>query len=153
MWVFCERKRNPEYEITYDWASLHPLLGPGEPPIQTIHTNHNATRGRQLGSGIAFGALKKAGYAVDLKFRETFLIDGSLPNRSILASTGIYGTVPYEWCGPVVAMRGIWSELYEDITLADFRHALDYFLSYGTTDTKQSGDLSQGRPPTSIPAS
>ncbi|KAH6848436.1 hypothetical protein B0I37DRAFT_391940 [Chaetomium sp. MPI-CAGE-AT-0009] len=47
-------------------------------------------------------------------------------------------------------MRTTWSELYEDITLADFRHTLDYFLSYGTTDRKQSGNFSQGRPPTAI---
>ncbi|KAK3369844.1 hypothetical protein B0H63DRAFT_514109 [Podospora didyma] len=154
IWVFCERKQDPDDGVEYDTAQLHPLLGSDNPFIATCHVNHNPIRGRQLGSSIALWAPKKAGYAVALRFRETFLIDGSSSNRSILASAGIYDAVPHQWRGSVVAMRTTWSELYEDITLADFRHALDYFLSYGTTDTKQSGgddDDSQGRrPPTTI---
>lgn len=135
--------------MAFDNAHLDPLLGPDKPFITTSHIDHNPTRGRQLGSGIALWAPKKAGYAVAIQFRETFLVDGSPINRSILASTGIFGTVPHKWCGAVVMMRSTWSELYEDITLADFRHALDHFLSYGTTNTKESND-SQGQPPTTI---
>lgn len=150
IWVFCERKQDPEDGVIYDYAPLHPLLGPDKPFIKASQIDHNPIRGRQLGSGIAMWAPKKAGYAVAIKHREAFLIDGSPLNRSILASAGIYGTVPHKWCGAVVAMRSTWSELYEDITLADFRHALDYLLDYGTTDTKRSGDISQARPPTSI---
>ena len=142
--------KDPDDGVEYDSAQLHPLFGPDRPFLATSHVDHNPIRGRQLGSGIALWAPRKAGYTVALRFRETFLIDGSPPNRSIPASAGIFGAVPHQWCGSVVAMRTTWAELDEDITLADFRHALDYFLSYGTTETTQSGDDSQGRPSTTI---
>jgi hypothetical protein len=150
IWVLCERMQGPGDGLEYDIARLHPLLGPDNPPIGTSHIDHNPIRRRELGSGIAFWSPKKAGYEVALRSRETFLVDGSPPNRSILASAGIYGAVPYEWCGSVVAMRTTCWELDEDITLADFRHALDYFLSYGNKSTTQSGDDSQGRSPATI---
>jgi len=158
IWVLCERIRDPDDGVTYDSATLHPLLGSDNPFIATSHIEHNPIRGRQLGSGIALWARKKAGYAIALRYRETFLVDGSLPNRSIMASAGIVGAVPHKWCGSVVAMRTTWSEHYEDMTLADFRHTLDFLLSYGTTETKQSNfsssspsyGQSQSRPPTAI---
>ncbi|RYP51167.1 hypothetical protein DL768_003435 [Monosporascus sp. mg162] len=84
-----------------------------------------------------------------IQFREAALVDGSAINRSIPASVGASGTVPHPWCGPVIAMREMCSELYEDITLADFRHTLDYLMSYGTMETKES-DRSEGRPPTAV---
>jgi len=140
IWVPCERIHDPDDGMTYDRGDLGPLLGLDNPPKGTRHVEHNPIRARQLGSGIALWARKKAGYAIALQHRDMFLTDGSPLNRSILASVGTSGTVPYEWCGPVIAMRMIWSELYEDITLADFRHALDYFISYGTTATKQSNE-------------
>jgi hypothetical protein len=151
-WVPCERMRDPDDGVSYDPASLRPLLGPDKPSIRFSHIDHNPIRDRQLGIGIALWAPKKAGYSIELRFRDTFLIDGSPPNRSILASAGMYDTVSHNWCGSVVAMRSTWSEFYEDITLSDFRHALDYFLSYGTTDTeKTGGDVSQDLlPPTAI---
>ena len=89
-------------------------------------------------SGIAFFSQVKSGYTVKLSFREAGLMDCSTINRSIPASVGASGmiTAPYPWCGPMIAMRETASEIYEDITLADFRHTLDHLTSYGTTETK-----------------
>jgi hypothetical protein len=135
--------------MPYEVADLHPYMGTDKPFLGSISIEHNPIRGRQLGSGMATWASRKMGYAVTLRFREAALIDGSAINRSILASVGASGIVHHRWCGPVVALRETCSELYEDITLADFRHTLDYLMSYGTTETKES-DHSENRPPTAI---
>jgi len=38
----------------------------------------------------------------------------------------------------MIAVRETPSEFYEDITLADFRHIIDYMMSYGMTETRES---------------
>jgi hypothetical protein len=47
------------------------------------------------------------------------------------------GTVHHKWCGPIVAMRETWNEFNEDITLADFRHIIDYFVTYNTSEVRE----------------
>lgn len=72
--------------------------------------------------------------------REAYLIDGSTTNRSVLASVAASCTSPptHEYCGPMIALRGIHHEDYADITLADFRHLMDYLISYRNTHIKES---------------
>lgn len=71
-------------------------------------------------------------YTVKVICRETFLIDGSMPNVSVRHTTK--GQMTHDWRGPIVVMRqpDMGDPLfYEDIRASDFRVAIDYYLSYG----------------------
>lgn len=74
--------------------------------------------------------------ALRRNFRDTFLIDGSKSNIAMYASAsgGSVGSIPHDWRGSMVVMRkrglGIDPLCYMDITLADFRHIMDYFVGY-----------------------
>lgn len=145
IWVLCSRKASSEFEEMgilkeYETANIRPLLGPGDPMIGSANIQRNVKRGRNLGFGIAEWAGQKQGYSIVLNFREAFLRDGSTINRSIQASVKTSGTVQHSWRGPVVALRDNWREFYEDITLADFRHVIDYFVTYNTTEVREIGN-------------
>lgn len=66
--------------------------------------------------------------------RDAFLIDGSTPNICVRQTTR--GKMKHNWCGPIVAMRqpgtNVDPRFYEDITAADLRVVVDYFLLYGS---------------------
>ena len=51
------------------------------------------------------------------------------------ASGESVGSIPHDWRGSMVVIRkrglGIDPLYYMDITLADFRHIMDYFVWYG----------------------
>ena len=153
-WLPCEREiSDEEFDngISCEVVDLHPHLGMDRPIVGTRFIEHNPIRDRNLGSGMAVWALRKEGYSVALKFREAFLIDGSAINRSILMSLGASGTTPpHSWSGPIVAIRQTPSEPYEDITLADFRHIIDYLGSYRTNEARESAAHLEDRHPTSI---
>jgi len=137
IWILCVRKRSDG--IRYEMPSLDPYFGDDQPLVKAVHIDINSVRGRQLGLGLSAWAPTRAGYSISLKHRETFLVDGSSLNRSLLASVGTSGTVPHRWCGPLVAMRETHDDLYEDITAGDFRHLIDYVTSYLSTDTPETG--------------
>lgn len=65
-------------------------------------------------------------------YRDTFLIDGSKLNQSIVAVTR--GTAGHEWGGPLLAMKlpglSIDPRHYIDINTVDFRDVVDFFCSY-----------------------
>ena len=73
---------------------------------------------------------------IELTSRDAFLIDGSKPNQAVYASAsaGCIGSVPGDWRGPIVVLRGqglsIGPNTYTDVTLDDFRHLMDYFIRY-----------------------
>jgi hypothetical protein len=98
---------------------------------------YNPKREKALGSGMAAWSSQKEGYCIELVIRETFLIDGSKLNRSIMESVKTSGTVHHRWSGPIVAMRQLPTEFYEDITLADFRHIINYFVTYNSTEVRE----------------
>lgn len=60
-----------------------------------------------------------------------------MTNRSVMRLVQTSGTVHHNWCGPIVAMREKWDESYEDITLADFRHIIDYIVNYGASEVRE----------------
>ncbi|KAK2731022.1 hypothetical protein FQN57_003713 [Myotisia sp. PD_48] len=43
------------------------------------------------------------------------------------------GPTPYEYRGPMIAVRSLAYDSYGDITLSDFRHLIDYIVSYRST--------------------
>lgn len=137
IWIPCESLWE-DGEGSYEKLNLHPYLGPGDPPVGTTQIDYNPIRDRGLGTGLGQWAPRQSGYPISLKFRDAFLEDGSTINKSILTSVGMSGTVPHQWCGPIVAVQATPFETYEDITLADFRHIIDYVRSYLTTETPES---------------
>ncbi len=83
------------------------------------------------------GRLGKRDICIALIIREGFLKDGSKLNRSIIESVKTSGTVHHRWSGPIVEMRKLSTEYYEDITLADFRHVIDYFVTYNSFEVRE----------------
>ena len=72
-------------------------------------------------------------HALLLMYRDSFMFDGSLPNRSIDAVT--QGKMKRPWRGPVllVAEASLDSDgplTVEDVTMNDFRDAIDFFLRH-----------------------
>jgi hypothetical protein len=144
-WVPCHRKTSSEYEtfgvkVEFETANLSFLLGNDDPFQGRLHIEYNAKRDKRLGSGLAVWSAKKEGYSIELMIREAFLKDGSTINRSIMQSVKTSGTVHHRWCGPIVAMRETCDQFYEDITLADFRHIVDYVVTYNTFEVKEISD-------------
>ncbi|KAI9740069.1 MAG: hypothetical protein M1818_004820 [Claussenomyces sp. TS43310] len=155
IWVPCHRKASSEYEeygvtAEYETANLVPLLGKDDPFPGSIHIEYNTKRDKCLGSGMAVWSPKKEGYSIKLMFREAFSKDGSRINRSIMESVKTSGTVHHKWCGPIVAMRHTYEEFYEDITLADFRHLIDYLVTYATSEVREINPETYVRTPRAI---
>ncbi|KAL9099992.1 MAG: hypothetical protein Q9163_004573 [Psora crenata] len=154
VWLSCERKVSQEdYGVgaSYEIIDFYPYLGMDRPYPGTMRIEHNPIRDRNLGSGMAAWAPRKDGYSVSLKYRDAYLEDGSAVNKSVLKSAGASGgTTPYSWRGPIVAVRQTPFEKYEDITMGDFRHIIDYLMSYRTTELRESARYQEGRLPTSI---
>ena len=71
-------------------------------------------------------------HTLQIVCRDAFLVDGSKPNRSLKEITN--GKLGHDWRGPIVVLRQVGLEAdplyYEDVTLGDLRHAVDYFLWY-----------------------
>jgi hypothetical protein len=71
-------------------------------------------------------------HTVEVVGRETFLIDGSKSNSCVIEITK--GKMTHDWRGPIVVLRQPGTEIdprfYEDVTAADLRIVVDYFLSY-----------------------
>ncbi|PON28887.1 hypothetical protein TGAM01_v201995 [Trichoderma gamsii] len=69
--------------------------------------------------------------------RDTFLIDGSKPNRSVARATSTQPGQYHDWRGPIFAYGmtglGIDQQKCRDLDMDDFRHIFDYFLSYSYT--------------------
>ncbi len=70
---------------------------------------------------------------LNICFRDTFLVDGSQPNKSVASITSIKPAQYYDWRGPLIAFAMVGlnldSTVYRDIDMNDFRHIVDYFLS------------------------
>ncbi|BCS19476.1 uncharacterized protein APUU_12304S [Aspergillus puulaauensis] len=140
VWVPCTRKYETEERMSWTQLNPHPYLGTDEPAKESLRIEHNPVRSRNLGSGFAGAAIRKEGYCVSLVYRELYLKDGSKTNRSIQACIAASGplTTPHEYRGPMIALRETHPEDYEDITLADFRHIMDYLVSYRDTKVRET---------------
>lgn len=101
---------------------MKPYLGTDKPTKETMRVEHNPVRCRNLDSGFAGFAPFKEGYCVALIHRDAYLLDGSITNRTILASMRTSGasTIPHDYRGPMIALQEIHPEDYADIALADF---------------------------------
>lgn len=140
IWIPCRRQYDEEDGIGWTQIDPYPYLGTDQPVKGTMRIEHNPVRSRNLGSGFAGFSPYQEGYCVSLIHREAYLKDGSATNRSILASVRVSctSTIPHEYRGPMLALQEISHEDYADITLADFRHLMDYLISYRNTHVRES---------------
>ncbi|KAJ5654960.1 hypothetical protein N7490_001963 [Penicillium lividum] len=151
IWVQCRRQCD-EDGIRWTEIDPYPYLGTDKPVKGVMRIEHNPIRCRNLGSAFAGFATYKEGYCVSLIHREAYLKDGSVTNRSILASVGASctSTTSHEYRGPIIAIREIHHEDYADIALTDFRHLMDYLISYRNTYIKESVPDLMHRAPTTL---
>lgn len=117
-----ELEGEEEERAEFDIAKLGSVMGDDKPPVQYMPFQINPVKRFELD------------HTLNLVCREEHGIDGSKLNRCILEMTK--DKTPHNWRGPVVALRQVGVgyqpySVYEDITLADLRHAVDYFLAYG----------------------
>ncbi|KAI9375261.1 hypothetical protein BJX61DRAFT_182665 [Aspergillus egyptiacus] len=152
IWIPCRREYDEEDGITWTQIDPYPYLGTDKPTEGIMRIEHNPVRCRNLGSGFAGFAQYKAAYCVSLIHRDAYLKDGSSMNRSVLASVkaSCASTAPHEYRGPMIALQQLHHEDFADITLADFRHLMDYLVSYGNRHIRESVPDLQYRAPTTV---
>ncbi|KAL2068295.1 hypothetical protein VTL71DRAFT_16393 [Oculimacula yallundae] len=148
VWVPYQKPPKPNSSTTYEEMVIHHLLG--EPITETIES-FNIARNEVRGYGLD--------HTVVIYARDNWLNDGSKPNQAALALTD--WELPYDWRGNVLILSNkglvgstvpsppgdgedlILSALreggelepyhdFQDMTLADFRTAVDYLSRYGT---------------------
>lgn len=128
IWVYCE-ERLDDCDRLWEYARMESFLGRDNPIPERKLIQRNRRRDQFLPN------------TIEAVFRDTFLMDGSKPNRSLYRSLGSSGTTSCAWRGPgiILRKRGIGSDpgFYGDISLADYRHILDYFLSYRDDHVKE----------------
>lgn len=139
IWVPCRRQYD-EDGIKWTQIDPYPYIGNDKPLEGVMRIEHNPVRYRNLGAGFAGYAPYKEGYCVSLVFRKAYLKDGSITNKSILASVSASCTsnISHEYRGPMIAIREVPHGDFTDITLADFRHLADYLVSYRNTYIRES---------------
>ncbi|KAG8525653.1 uncharacterized protein KY384_000413 [Bacidia gigantensis] len=69
---------------------------------------------------------------IEILYRDNMINDGSSKNQTLYSLTTL--PIRYTWNGPIVIMKSIGigpdAEGRQSITLADFRHAIDWFVMY-----------------------
>ncbi|KAL4962166.1 uncharacterized protein BDV14DRAFT_179123 [Aspergillus stella-maris] len=140
IWIPCSRQYDEEDGIRWTQIDPYPYLGTDKPNKGIMRIEHNPIRCRNLGCGFTDSAQYKEGHCVSLIYRDAYLKDGSSMNRSVLASVkaSCASTTPYRYCGPMIALQEIHYEDYADITLADFRHLMDYLVIYRNRHIRES---------------
>jgi hypothetical protein len=122
MWLLCTWKHDDDDGTSYQSPDESLLLGP-DASINDLPIGRNTVLGRDLSDKIY------------VRHRDAFLIDGSRRNKSIAAITATKSGQCHDWRGPIIAygMKGLSIDPIHcrDLDMNDFRHVVDYFLSYG----------------------
>ncbi|KAI1146017.1 hypothetical protein F4825DRAFT_441951 [Nemania diffusa] len=122
IWLHC-KWREPEDEDYRRFQS------PNSTPYlndhgHEVHIHYNIVLARHLSNRVC------------VSYRDTFLIDRSVPNRSIEAITDTIAGYHHDWRGPMIAYGKDGSDFdpaeCRDIDMNDFRHVADYLNSYGS---------------------
>jgi len=126
IWVPVEWVRDDD-SGGFESPQLENYFGRGDNG-STMMYNYNPVRSRTLKEHI------------DIRHRDSFLIDGSKLNQSVLAATK--GTASHTWCGPLVVLKhkagGMDPSYYTDIDMSDFRDVVDYLIAYGRKSTTET---------------
>jgi len=126
-WAHFERNIDEEDGVSYEMADLSSFLEKEnlDPKYHDAREHKPVTRNVLRGFNLD--------HTVQVVCRETFLIDGSTSNACVRQTTR--GKMTHDWRGPIVVMRqpGTATDplVYEDMTAADLRVAVDYFVAYG----------------------
>lgn len=119
IWLHC--KWVDDEEGRYQHPEIASLLGP-EPFAKHQPIQYNPRLKRKLLDTIF------------ICHRDAFLIDGSEPNQAVAAITSTKPGQLHDWRGPIIAygMHGLSNDPDEcrDLSMDDFRHVVDYFLTY-----------------------
>jgi hypothetical protein len=92
IWVECETM----YESgigPWEYARVDSLLGDDNPYIDQRYIQENTRRDKNLS------------HTIEVIFRDTFLLDGYKPNRSIGIAVGASGSLTHNWRGPGLVMH------------------------------------------------
>jgi hypothetical protein len=136
IWVQCKRETD-EDRVGYSTVDCYPYLGTDNPTKREMPIEHNPVRCTNLGSVFTVWAPHQDGYCISLIHRDAYLRDGSANNGSISVSVGASGPIPYQYRGPMIAIRRLPHEFCDDIKLCDFRHLIDYLVSYRSTHVRE----------------
>ena len=141
IWIECRTEVSDEDpDVTYEWEScqVEDLLG-GK------LGQYYASAERKL---IQRNVLRDRKFANSLHVvcRETFGIDGSQLNKSVVRATR--GAAVLSWAGPIIALKkkglGMDPLHYIDINMQDYRDVVDYFITYAN-ESVQDGELGGDR--------
>jgi MYND finger len=120
IWLLFERKNDDLSMTAHDSPELGTLLGNDKPFATLGWMKSNPVRN------------KKLTHSIDIRYRDTFLTDGSLPNQSILNIKG--SELAHDWRGPMVAygLKGLDFDPAnsDDLDMTDLRHIVDYLLTF-----------------------
>lgn len=84
---------------------------------------------------------RKLSHGVELAYRDRFRVDGSQVNSAIMTVSGTVPGLHYRFRGPFMAAGkiGLGGTAYRDVTMDDFRHIANFFMSW--TPTSAPGEL------------
>ena len=136
IWVECKTEEDDEvpgstYELPQVREHLGRKLGDYDAPPEYKPIRRNPLRDRNLTN------------TLEVICRETFLIDGSSVNKSVIKAT--QGAMGHEWRGPILAMKeqglSIDPQFFLDIDMRDYRDIVDYFILYGAPFSMEDGNV------------
>ncbi|TLD32696.1 hypothetical protein PspLS_01663 [Pyricularia sp. CBS 133598] len=92
-----------------------------------------------------FNCIRRREFQLDHDLTIYYRDHPSPRNRSVHAAAGTQFALPFRWGGPIVVLRGK-SRItgYEDVSLADYRFAVDYMATYFDNEVREdprAGDL------------
>ena len=126
VWVNCPTQRLSEDDDTeYSIPNVNPFLGSGRVDPERLLCFQNRAR-----------KIEQLDHTIVPYIRDNALNDGSKPRQAVIACAG---KTPYTWMGPVLVLSQLGDQsepysAYQDVTMADFRHVVDYFVWYGSDD-------------------
>ncbi|KAI0426894.1 hypothetical protein F5Y09DRAFT_317743 [Xylaria sp. FL1042] len=132
IWLHCQWME-PEDEYYGRWQNPNAKPFLNNDHGKEVHIQYNQVLAKRLSN------------IVCVSYRDTFLIDGSVPNSSIAPITATVPGYHHDWRGPIIAYGKVGSDFdpvqCRDIDMNDFRHIADYFVSYASDRTSVRTDL------------
>jgi hypothetical protein len=136
--LFNQDKKKPEFIwLRRKWIRDIDVDGDGYHILETAEIIGDDTLEKH--SPIQYNTrLKRAlPNTINIIYRDTFLVDGSRPNKSVASVTATQPGEYHDWRGLIIAHadlgQGLHSTGWKDFDMIDFRHVNDYFLSYAYT--------------------
>ncbi|KAK8123045.1 hypothetical protein PG984_011715 [Apiospora sp. TS-2023a] len=126
IWLHCEwhdpDPDDPPLQCSFQFPDGESLVGPDTMP-KYRQVQYNPILKRHLDD------------TIKIAWRDTFLVDGSKPNKSILSTAATQLGRCYDWRGRITAYGAVGTGMDQthcrDLDMNDFRHITDFFLSYG----------------------